>query len=276
MKLSTYLHPRPAASAVLVLVSALAIAAPAGAGGLDGVGGPLADAEGDAYYISPGGSGPLIDLALTDISYDGDSMRIELSFFTPISSPTTLQPNGLFGVLELDVDQDDTTGQAPAQNQGAPPLAFIPAGWEFGIAFQSELFSPFHRSVPGFVGLMDFRDCPCNPGNPPPLVALIPITYTPTGVSLQFPLSYLDDDDGLINFSVSVGNMTGPTDAADAMGTSYFATCAADVNGDGAVDIVDLIAVIVGWGTEAGDITGDSMTDVSDLIALISAWGLCS
>jgi probable HAF family extracellular repeat protein len=49
-----------------------------------------------------------------------------------------------------------------------------------------------------------------------------------------------------------------------------------DVNGDGTVDVVDLLAVVGNWGPCKDcneDINGDSMVDVVDLLAVIGAWG---
>ena len=48
-----------------------------------------------------------------------------------------------------------------------------------------------------------------------------------------------------------------------------------DVNGDGNVDVVDLLAVVGAWGPCKvcnEDINGDSMVDVVDLLAVIGAW----
>jgi hypothetical protein len=46
----------------------------------------------------------------------------------------------------------------------------------------------------------------------------------------------------------------------------------ADLNGDGVVDVLDLIMLLLGWGTPSGDINGDGTTDVLDLIEVILAW----
>jgi hypothetical protein len=61
---------------------------------------------------------------------------------------------------------------------------------------------------------------------------------------------------------------------------SFPADCPADVNGSGAVDVDDLIAVILNWGCTApaqcqGDANGSGGVDVDDLIAVILAWGVC-
>jgi thermitase len=57
--------------------------------------------------------------------------------------------------------------------------------------------------------------------------------------------------------------------------------CPADLNGDGAVDVFDLLALLGAWGEcdDAGscpaDLTGDGSVDVFDLLALLGAWGEC-
>jgi hypothetical protein len=60
------------------------------------------------------------------------------------------------------------------------------------------------------------------------------------------------------------------------------APCPADTNNSGAVDVDDLIAVILGWGpcgkpqNCAGDVNNSGAVDVDDLIAVILGWGPCS
>jgi hypothetical protein len=50
----------------------------------------------------------------------------------------------------------------------------------------------------------------------------------------------------------------------------------ADVNGDGAVDVEDLVSVVLAWGPCAGcaaDVNDDGVVDVQDLVAVVLAWG---
>ena len=53
--------------------------------------------------------------------------------------------------------------------------------------------------------------------------------------------------------------------------------CPSDIDGNGAVDVTDLLAIIGAWGNTGGpeDIDGNGSVDVGDLLAVISAWGGC-
>ena len=54
--------------------------------------------------------------------------------------------------------------------------------------------------------------------------------------------------------------------------------CPADLDHDGAVNIVDLLAVVGQWGQGGGsppDINGDGAVNIVDLLAVIGAWGAC-
>ena len=52
--------------------------------------------------------------------------------------------------------------------------------------------------------------------------------------------------------------------------------CPQDCNGDGYVDVIDLLAIIDGWGSSGGcDINGDGTIDVVDLLEVVGAWGPC-
>jgi hypothetical protein len=53
--------------------------------------------------------------------------------------------------------------------------------------------------------------------------------------------------------------------------------CWPDVNGDGTVDVLDLLAVLAAWGATSGpeDINGDGIVDVLDLLEILASWGSC-
>jgi hypothetical protein len=53
--------------------------------------------------------------------------------------------------------------------------------------------------------------------------------------------------------------------------------CPWDVNGDGTVNVTDILAVIGNWGGSGeGDVNGDDIVNVTDLLEVVSAWGPCS
>jgi hypothetical protein len=53
-------------------------------------------------------------------------------------------------------------------------------------------------------------------------------------------------------------------------------TCPADCNGDGVIDVNDLLSIIDGWGTSSGcDINQDGIIDVIDLLEVVGNWGTC-
>jgi len=54
--------------------------------------------------------------------------------------------------------------------------------------------------------------------------------------------------------------------------------CLTDLNGDGILDVNDVLAIIVNWGSTNAplcDLNGDGVVEVNDLIILISAWDSC-
>ncbi len=61
---------------------------------------------------------------------------------------------------------------------------------------------------------------------------------------------------------------------------SLCSLCLADVTEDGSVGIMDMLAVILDWGTigsaNGGDVTGDGWVDVLDLVQVVMAWGACA
>ena len=54
--------------------------------------------------------------------------------------------------------------------------------------------------------------------------------------------------------------------------------CVGDVNGDGFVNVQDLLQVIADWACDGdceADLNGDLTVDVSDLLLVIASWGSC-
>ncbi len=56
-------------------------------------------------------------------------------------------------------------------------------------------------------------------------------------------------------------------------------SCPADLNGDGIVDVPDLLLLLGNWGPCftpcPSDLNGDGAVNVSDFLQLLAAWGPC-
>jgi hypothetical protein len=55
------------------------------------------------------------------------------------------------------------------------------------------------------------------------------------------------------------------------------AACTGDLNGDGLVDVDDILAVINAWGTDDanGDADGDGAVTANDILVVLAGWGAC-
>ena len=72
---------------------------------------------------------------------------------------------------------------------------------------------------------------------------------------------------------------SGVGDLMDAMYQIPASCCAEDTDHNGVIDVDDLVAVILSWGSCVNcnaDIDGNTIVDVDDLVAVILAWGSCS
>ena len=60
-------------------------------------------------------------------------------------------------------------------------------------------------------------------------------------------------------------------------GSECDASCPPDIDGNGRVDVGDLLAVLAAWGTgdPDADVNGDGIVDVADLLEVLAAWGPC-
>jgi hypothetical protein len=72
--------------------------------------------------------------------------------------------------------------------------------------------------------------------------------------------------------------MSGPYTIA-LQGAAFIDTgCPADLDGNGTVDVSDLLQLLAAWGPCADcveDLDGSGSVDVSDLLELLAAWGPC-
>ena len=165
---------------------------------------PVVDAVGDAQ--DPFGAGPpLLDIDVIDVRYDAVNLYYRMTFHTPISPASAMLPDSVGGLLEFDTDQTSETGLPPLQNFFSPPFAMLGTGWDYYVDLFSELFHP---------GLVEVFDSLLVP------VGTFPIVYGAKHFEGTIPLASLGGDDGIVDFTTTIGTVPQPTDATDVYGIS--------------------------------------------------------
>ena len=84
-------------------------------------------------------------------------------------------------------------------------------------------------------------------------------------------IRYAPDGTFLDVFIPSGSGVTGPIDVV------FRNTCPADIDGSGAVDFADVLAILAAWGNAGGpeDLDGSGTVDFGDILAVLAAWGPC-
>lgn len=162
------------------------------------------DGFGDAQN-SLGFGEPLLDIDTLNVQFDSTTLYFEMLLHTPISPSSAAADNSIVGAIEFDTDQSDETGIAPLQNGFSPPFDFLSGvGVDFLLVLDDS-------ASPGSFFLADpFFN----------FLELVDVDFTSNGFSGQMPLSSLGNDNGLINFTTTIGTFLQPTDATDSVGTS--------------------------------------------------------
>lgn len=93
----------------------------------------------------------------------------------------------------------------------------------------------------------------------------------------QFVVAEGDSISGVLN--IQYNDPQGNTWLISGLHVESHIPCPPDVNSDGIVDVLDLLAVLSVWGPCPGcpeDINGDGVVDMLDLLEVLGAWGPCS
>ena len=93
--------------------------------------------------------------------------------------------------------------------------------------------------------------------------------HAPDIYSSQMPIEVSDED--------LLGEQTGISMLTLHVEIIASEACEGDINGDGEVNVEDLLILIGAWGGDdpAADLDGNGTVGVSDLLLLIAAWGAC-
>lgn len=242
---------------------------PAGAGAVASGGSsaqasPVIDPMGDATGIL-GMPGVLHDIDTMSVTITPTSADIEITFHGTISAPSTFGLDAVLGRVELDLDQDPTTGLPPLQGLFTPPLASIALGVDALVLLDSE------SANPGSVIVLDATMTP---------ISFVPILFTSNSFMISIPLADLGDD-GQLHFGVTIGTVQQPTDALEVVGATAPAGpvfLRGDCFNDGAVNITDAVTVLLASAGQtsvppcgaACDVDGDGTLNVADGVFLLN------
>ncbi|MBG81448.1 MAG: hypothetical protein CMJ39_12170 [Phycisphaerae bacterium] len=87
------------------------------------------------------------------------------------------------------------------------------------------------------------------------------------------PAAAIDCNGNMIPDTCDIAN--GDATDLDGNGIPDSCVCPGDIDGDGSINVNDILIILAGWGTTEGDITGDQTTDVNDILLALSLWGGC-
>jgi hypothetical protein len=158
--------------------------------------GVLNDPQGDMFGV--GSNQP--DIQSVSGTLSGDNLIFSMNFFTPVVAPSTGSSQAIGGYLDLDLDQNASTGAPSYQS------IFAPSGQKGGLLGDEALIDLFSEQLhPGFVDVLDRSSFTS--------LGLAAITYGSNSLQIQVPLSVLGDD-GALNYGAVIGTFSQPTDAA--------------------------------------------------------------
>jgi hypothetical protein len=176
-------------------------------------------------------------------------------------------------------------------------LAFVPANqsryWRFNVRDRADavsIIATWHRDVDQPFGNVNWRSADFDLTlwrHDQGLVTLVGNAgLAHFGGGNVVSASDVDNVEHLYISDLEPGQYVLELDLVDAAGLSVWRVGVAwlfpapvrpeDINGDGVVDVLDLLLVLTAWGSCPGcpeDVNGDGVVDVLDLLAVLTAWG---
>lgn len=134
-----------------------------------------------------------IDILSIDVESDSQYLYMTCTFASPVFETDTGDPFDLFGYIDLDVDQDATTGTTALSD-------FYNGSSEIGMDYYLELMPD---AQPGIIALKNSNA---------KFIDDIPIVFNENSFIVTIPLNVLDNDDGFVNYTAFFGDAGGPDD----------------------------------------------------------------
>ena len=193
------------------------------------------------------------------------------SFYqNPYGGPTSASVNpALFDVFpDLRYDSFVTIGRTDQIDNALSDIGIDFASFEAGGAIESTDGSWYVTPKDAQGTGVGFNDELCEPGNG---VHVARLTVRGMDSSVMF--------EALFQGKTAEGMTWQGVASIDISNDDCMTPCLGDVDGDGSVDVTDLLSVISAWGPCEecdADIDANGYVDVTDLLTIISAWGPCS
>lgn len=156
------------------------------------------DPTGDTF----GGPGTQIDLTRLKAEQDGGDVLVTATFSAAVEPPSSPSADALDGFLDIDADQDGTTGNVPFVDvlSGSPDSGM-------GNEYYVELFT--YSTLDSAADLID-------DSNDQP-VARVPVSFNGDTMTIRLPIAILGDP--AIDVALVVGTLDGFTDKAPNQGS---------------------------------------------------------
>jgi hypothetical protein len=138
------------------------------------------------------------DISNLDALVSPNSVTFAVDFYNMVAAPSAFSANSVVGFIDIDLDQDASTGVVAKKN------LFSPAGdSHLGTEFHIDLFSErFHAGEAEVINTATVQP-----------VGVAAVMYGATGFSVIVPLSLLGGDD-LFNYGLIVGDFLDMSDEA--------------------------------------------------------------
>ncbi len=147
------------------------------------------DVENDTF----GTNALIIDIISMAVEFDSQNIYFGATFTSPVFETDTGNPSDLFGYIDIDVDQDSSTGTTALSD-------YYNGSSEIGMDYYLE-FMP--DGNPGFIALKDSNA---------KLIDNVSIIFNDNSFLVTIPRNMINNDDGYVDYTAFFGDNGGPDD----------------------------------------------------------------